>query len=136
MILQEMPTGADFLAIELNPRFADEVAQQCPAVSVYNDSATRTRKYLEEHGHTQCDSIVCGLPWASFPHELQDRLLDVILDVLRPGGRFATFAYLQGLLLPAGKAFREKLRSRFRRVEQTRTVWMNLPPAFIYSAEK
>jgi phospholipid N-methyltransferase len=67
---------------------------------------------------------------------LQDRLIDSILEILRPGGRFVTFAYLQGLLLPAGHAFSRKLQSRFRKVKKTRTVWRNLPPAFVYVAEK
>jgi phospholipid N-methyltransferase len=78
---------------------------------------------------------VSGLPWAAFPEALQDQLLDTIADVLRPGGRLVTFAYLQGVLLPAGAKFKRKLKQRFRRVSTTRTVWLNLPPAFVYCAE-
>ena len=80
--------------------------------------------------------MICGLPWAAFPETLQDELLATILTVLRPGGRFLTFAYLQGLLLPAGRRFRKKLKTTFDRVTTTRTVWCNVPPAFVYCAEK
>ena len=56
-----------------------------------------------------------------------------ITDV-RPGGRFATFAYLQGLLVPPGQKFRRRLDDYFTRVERSRVVWWNLPPAFVYRA--
>lgn len=135
-ILEEMPEGADFFAVELNERFATAASERCPEAAIYHDCATKSRHYLASHGQEHCDAIICGLPWASFSDELQDRLLDTILDILHPGGRFVTFAYLQGLLLPAGKAFRQKLRSRFSEVERTRTVWLNLPPAFVYAAVK
>lgn len=135
-IRQEMPNGADFFAIELNPRFAKELSSQFPGTDIYCDSAINAKKYLEAHGQTFCDCIVCGLPWSIFGNELQNQLIDTILEILRPGGRFVTFAYLQGLLLPAGRKFNRKLHSRFRHVEKTETVWWNLPPAFVYVAEK
>jgi phosphatidylethanolamine/phosphatidyl-N-methylethanolamine N-methyltransferase len=134
-ILRVRRPDADFLAMELNPEFAELVRRRCPTAQVYVDSATNTRRYLEERGHSHCDCIVSGLPWAAFPEALQDQLLDTIADVLRPGGRLVTFAYLQGVLLPAGAKFKRKLKQRFRRVSTTHTVWLNLPPAFVYCAE-
>ncbi len=94
------------------------------------------KKYLNELGLKECDCIICGLPWASFSKNLQNELLDTIINVLKPGGRFLTFAYLQGLLLPAGIRFKKTLATRFKKVTTTRTVWMNIPPAFVYCAEK
>ena len=43
-----------------------------------------------------------------------------------------TFAYLQGLLLKAGKRFRKRLDDTFANVRRSPTVWWNLPPAFVY----
>ena len=101
-----------------------------------NVFATAGRELLEETGLGAIDSIVCGLPWAVFDEELQDSLLNATLDSLKPGGQFATFAYLQGLLLPAGKRFKEKLAQSFSKVETSPTVWRNLPPAFVYRCTK
>jgi phospholipid N-methyltransferase len=78
------------------------------------------------------DAVVSGLPWASFPESLQIEILDSMMQVLRPGGQFATFAYLQGLLLPAAKRFRKQLDKYFSKIELSPTVWRNLPPAFVY----
>lgn len=135
-ILSQLPEGATFFAMELNPDFVAATRARCPGAQVYHDSATQTRRYLERHGHSHCDCIISGLPWAAFGEELQNELLDTIGDILRPGGRFLTFAYLQGLVLPSGMRFRKKLQSRFARVRTTRIVWANLPPALVYCAEK
>ena len=81
---------------------------------------------------TKVDAVVCGLPWASFPRSLQDEIMDAMLEVLVPDGRFATFAYWQGVVLPPGIRFGRLLKERFRMVERSTTVWRNLPPAFVY----
>ena len=135
-ITQKIPDGAVFLAIELNADFVQATQDRCPDVEIHHDSATNARQYLQAHGLDHCDCIICGLPWASFSESLQDDLLNTIVDILRPGGRFLTFAYLQGLCLPAGQRFRRKLKSHFSEVTTTRTVWCNVPPAFVYCAWK
>jgi phospholipid N-methyltransferase len=78
------------------------------------------------------DAVICGLPWASFPESLQQEIMEAMLQVLRPGGQFATFAYWQGLMLPAGLRFARRLRATFSTVERSPTAWRNLPPAFVY----
>jgi phospholipid N-methyltransferase len=135
-ILGKKSANALFFAMELNPEFAAATRLRCPKAEVIHESATHTRKYLTERGATGCDRIICGLPWASFPDALQDELLDTLASVLNPGGIFVTFAYLQGLMLPAGWKFRKKLRARFPKTKTTRVVWLNVPPAFVYCAEK
>jgi phospholipid N-methyltransferase len=82
------------------------------------------------------DCILSGLPWAAFPEQLQDRLLEEACKNLAPQGFFVTFAYLQGLLLPAGRRFARKIRGRFTHVEKSPVVWRNLPPAFVYRCQR
>jgi phospholipid N-methyltransferase len=135
-ILQKKTPNAGFLAVELNEEFVTATRRRCPTAKIVHDSAAHTRKHLSDHGWRGCDRLVCGLPWAAFPEKLQDDLLDTMYDVLNPGGIFVTFAYLQGLLLPAGQRFRKKLRARFPQVTRTRTIWMNFPPAFVYCVRK
>ncbi len=135
-IFQKISKNTKFFALEINPDFVEATRNRCPEVIVYQDSAANAKKYLNELGLKECDCIICGLPWASFSEDLQNELLDTILDVLKPGGKFLTFAYLQGLLLPAGMRFKKKLSTRFKKVTKTRTVWLNILPAFVYCAEK
>ncbi|MDR4504571.1 MAG: methyltransferase domain-containing protein [Candidatus Scalindua sp.] len=135
-ILQKISKEARFFALEINPDFVKATINRCPNVTIYQDSATNVKKYLYNLDIKECDRIICGLPWASFSESLQEELLDVIVDILKPGGRFLTFAYLQGLLLPAGIRFKKILSARFKNITKTKTVWLNFPPAFVYCAEK
>jgi phospholipid N-methyltransferase len=134
-IARRIDPGAAFLSIEINPEFVEATRARCPGVTVVHDSAVNTDAHLHDLGFDGCDRIICGLPWASFSEALQDEILETVTRILRPGGRFVTFAYRQGLLLPGGWRFRKKLENCFLRVTTTRTVWMNVPPAFVYCAE-
>jgi len=135
-ILEVINRKALFLAVEINPEFASKLTAQFPQVVVINDSAEKLEQYLAQYQRAKADSILCGLPWAGFPRDLQDRLLSAVLKSLRPGGKFATFAYCHGLLLPPGQRFRRLLKDNFARVETTRVVWRNMPPAFVYRCER
>jgi phospholipid N-methyltransferase len=94
------------------------------------------RAICNERGIDQVDAIVCGLPWSIFSPALQTELLEATLSVLRPGGQFTTFAYLQGLMLPTGRRFRDRLHECFSSVERSPTVWRNFPPAFVYRCRR
>lgn len=134
-IAHRIPSDSTFLSVEINSEFVEATRARCPGVNVVHDSAVNTHLHLQDLGFDGCDRIICGLPWASFSEPLQDEILMAVTRVLRPGGRFVTFAYRQGMLLPSAWRFRKKLEGSFMRVTTTRTVWMNVPPAFVYCAE-
>jgi len=125
-----------FFAVERDPQLAAICRNRCPGVEVLEDCVSRVPDLCRERGIEQIDAIICGLPWAAFSPELQDRLLAAMFEVLPPGGKFATFAYWQGLALPAGQRFRKFLKSNFSTVTQSPTAWRNLPPAFVYHCER
>ena len=133
-ILERIDSDADFIAIENNDRMRRRVRERFPDVDVADASIEALPDILAKRGHEpgDVDAIVSGLPWAAFGEPLQDRLLDITASVLSPRGRFATFAYIHGLLLPAGRRFREKLDEHFTDVARSPIVWRNLPPAFVY----
>jgi phospholipid N-methyltransferase len=43
-----------------------------------------------------------------------------------------TFAYLQGLVMPAAGMLRRRLKAQFSAVKTTKVIWRNVPPAFAY----
>lgn len=135
-VCQRLHPEAKFFAIERSPELARVTRSRCPDVQVCEDSAADVGRLCQLNGMQQVDAIICGLPWASFPESLQTSILDATIDVLRPGGRFATFAYWQGVALPAGLRFSKRLRASFDSVERSPTVWRNVPPAFVYRCTK
>lgn len=121
-----------FFAVELSETLAQRVRLRCPQVDVHQGSVVDIAKICRDRSIDSIDAIVCGLPWAAFPEPLQDDVLDATMPMLPAGAKFATFAYLQGLPLPAGRRFAKKLRARFAKVQTSPVVWRNVPPALIY----
>ena len=124
------------VAVELNPRFADLVATRFPTVDVVCADAATLPDLLTERGLARADVIVSGLPWAAFPTEVQNRLLNAVTRTLVPDGAFTTFAYIHALRLPPARRFRKRLTECFHDVMWSQTVWRNVPPAMVYLARR
>ena len=135
-IVRKISEDATFFAMEINETLVEATKKRCPDATVYLASASKAKKYLDIHGEQGCDRIISSLPWSTFSDDLQDDLMDTIVDVLNPGGKFLTYAYLPGLVFPSAIRFRKKLHEKFDKVSRSEIVWTNLPPAFIYYAEK
>jgi len=136
VLVERIGEATRFLAIELDPKFAREVAARFPRVTVCEGSVADAARFCREHHVEQVDAIISGLPWASFSDELQTSFLDATREILRPGGQFVTFGYLQGRLLSTGRRFRRKLDEYFSEVRTSRPIWRNIPPAFFYDCRK
>lgn len=137
VLLSELQPDSTFLAIEINPKFVEAMRRRFPSVRVIQDTAANVPRHLEELGIDGCDCIVSGLPWALFDEPLQDQILEAVIDVLRPGGRFVTFTYVFSPWTRRGRRFRRKLFDCFDgHVDLSRVVWTNAPPAFAYCARK
>jgi phosphatidylethanolamine/phosphatidyl-N-methylethanolamine N-methyltransferase len=111
-IQKKLHPDALFLAVEINPLFAEHLARKFPRARIIHGSAEQ----LDEH--------------------LGQRLLSAVHRTLRPGGQLATYAYNHTAWLPGGRRFRRLLKSNFSQVTATPMVWRNLPPAFVYRCQK
>lgn len=136
-ILDNMHNDASFFVIELNEGLHKNFQKQFPNVKSYNKCASELAGIMKkEEKIDSIDAVISGLPWASFSESLQIKILDSIYESLEPGGAFVTFAYLQGFLLKGAHSFRALLKKKFVKVEISRIVWCNLPPAFVYRCRK
>lgn len=137
-ILPRLGKKTRFFAIERSPEMASAMRERFPSVTLYEDSAGNVERLCEREGIGQgtVDCIVSGLPFAAFPEGLQNEIIDGAVRVLRPGGRFVTFAYYIAHLKGAGRRFRKLLEGKFERVERSRGVLLNTPPAFVYRCVK
>lgn len=135
-VVDRLHADARFFAIERSAELAEVTRRRCPQVTVYQDSVVNVAQLCQRESIEQVDAIVCGLPWASFAQSLQREIITSMLSVMSPGARFATFAYWQGVVLPAGRRFSRQLHEHFGTVERSPTVWRNLPPAFVYRCQR
>lgn len=124
-ILQMRLAGATVIVFEMNKAFCRELSEKFAAennVYILNESAEGIGEHIKRHGFEFADVIISGLPFASLPAEVSERILKEARQWLRPCGCFVTFQYT---LLKKG--FIEQF---FDSVEITREV-RNVPPAYV-----
>jgi len=132
VILHHIGPKTTFLTIELEQPHCALLRARFKNLPVYQDSAEHLPKYLERHGARHADYIISGLPWASLPLDVQERMVLAIVASLAPKGVFSTFAYIHARWMPNAIRFKNRLLSHFEHVESSRVVWRNTPPAFVY----
>ncbi len=135
-IAERLEDPGIYLGIELREKFAAIVKDKFPQLLVVNDSAEKIVENLGKIDRQKADAIISGLPWAAFDADLQKRIMKSVTAALAPEGTFSTFTYLHARQLPAGKRFRALLDDNFSDVQTSKTVWLNLPPAFVYHCTK
>jgi phospholipid N-methyltransferase len=135
-ILERLSPHCRFFAVEINPHFAGILRRRFTGIRVLEGDVSDIAGMCSGLGVDKVDCIVSGLPWAAFSPARQDELLSAAVSVLRPGGQFVTFGYLQGFLTPGGRRFRRRLNESFAKVSRSSIVWGNLPPALVYRCNR
>ena len=132
IVLERIGAETKFFAFELDPAFVRLLRERFPKLQVYNESAENLPQRLSDHGAQYADHIICGLPWASLPDDVQERVFQAILAALPPGGTFRSFGYVHCCRFPKAARFRRRLENHFSAVEFSPVVLRNVPPAFVY----
>ncbi len=135
-IARRLRPGSHYLGIELNEAFTHGLTANFPHLAFAHGSVADLASILPQRGIGAIDAVICGLPWATLPVALQERVFAGLDRFLRPGGVFATFGYFQSLVLPGAQALRQRLRRSFADVRRSPVVWANVPPAFAYICHK
>lgn len=127
-----------YLGIERDPNFVRVLVERFPAMRFVEGSAESAVDHLREAGLQNLRAIISGLPFASLPRAVQDRIIDSIDRLMPPGGRvvFRTFQYLHALAMPAAVRFRGRMRQQFGPCRISRPIMLNLPPAVVLSWER
>ncbi len=135
-ILLKVSDQQSFFAIELNEELYKELSQKMPSLKLYNDNASNLKNIIDKENRKSVDLVISGLPWVLFPVKLQEEIMNAIIDSLSEGGNFVTFAYVHGRVFPTSKRFVHMLHQKFSKVEKSKIVWMNVPPAIVYKCTK
>jgi phosphatidylethanolamine/phosphatidyl-N-methylethanolamine N-methyltransferase len=113
----------DLTLFELNADFADSLRHRFPGVHVVTGGAQTIADHCTDVG-----AIVSGLPLLSFPAALNRAIFAAALQAMRADGVFHQFTYGPTPPLP------EEIRSEMNlHVTAGPRVWLNLPPARVYT---
>jgi phosphatidylethanolamine/phosphatidyl-N-methylethanolamine N-methyltransferase len=133
--------------VELNESFVRRLEHRLQTDPHFQPAAGRTRVLhcpVEELcGQSHYNHVVSGLPLNNFSVELVERILQVLLNLVAPGGTLSFFEYIavrRAKIVVSGRAERQRLRgitnamgSVLDRHEIRRdAVWLNLPPAWVH----
>jgi phospholipid N-methyltransferase len=136
-VIQERLSGrGHHLAIELYENFAAVLRRRYPRVDVVVADAARLPQLLAVRGLPSADVVVSGLPWVAFTPARAARTLAAVASVMAPQGALTTFAYVHARWAPPARRLHSALAHRFEELVLGRTVWANLPPAFVYHARR
>lgn len=137
-VLRRIEPGCRFFAVEMNPGLAARLRDRFPGVAVLEADAIELTKLCHAHDIVPgtVDAVCASLPYMLLPRVLQDRALSEIHAALKPGGRMVMLTYWPEEFHPKARQWRRLLDERFRVVKRAAFVWTNVPPAWVYWAEK
>jgi phospholipid N-methyltransferase len=126
--------GVKYLGIERDAGFCDVLRQRFPELEFANGAVEDVTRLLADRGLPAPRVILSGLPLILLP--TMESIVATAATLLRPGGEFRTFSYLQSWPLPATARLRLLMRRHFASFRQSPLVLRNFPPAFVLSARR
>ncbi|MES1043739.1 methyltransferase [Bacillus sp. Gen3] len=91
---------------------------------IINGSAEDIHNYLKDYHIPYADYVISGLPFASLPKNISQKILTNTTKILKKDGEFITFQYTK-----CKKAFIEQF---FTKIHVKREI-RNLPPAYVFN---
>jgi phospholipid N-methyltransferase len=135
-IVERLGPHIDFLAVDIDPAFCEQIQRRWPRVDCVCGSAEQLDAILADRGRPAVDHILSGLPFVSLPVPVTRQILEIVVKVLRPGGTFTTFQYAHAYGMPAGASFRRSMSERMGAEPHVTLVLKNLPPALVLTWRK
>ncbi|EES49342.1 methyltransferase [Clostridium botulinum] len=126
-ILKRRNSNTIIMLIEYNEEFYKILKSKygnIENVYIINDSAENIDYYINKYDITNVDYIVSGLPFASLPQEMSDKILEKSKIVLGDDGNFITFQYT--------KLKMSLINNYFKNIK-AKKEFLNIPPAYVLS---
>ncbi len=131
VIQAQLRPGLHYLGIERDAGFCARLRQRFPGLRFCEGSVEDVEHLLARHDLPRPRVIVSGLPFASLPAPVQDRVIAGTRRALRDDGEFRTFQYVHAYGLPSAVRFRRAMAARFAHFQRSRPVLRNVPPAYV-----
>ena len=130
-IIKSLPNNCNFLIFEVNKIFYEKLKQKITdhRVILINDGAENLEKHLSLNNLKKADVIISSLPLANFNEKLRTKILKNSFENLKTNGRFIQYQYTKNAKDEIEMIFKTKnVRTEF--------VFINIPPAFVYTCKK
>ncbi len=140
-LLDLIPSDATLLAFEINSRFSRYLRSNVSdsRLDVINASAEMLLQEVHSRGYDRVDAVVSSLALGLIPDWQRRAFLSELGSLLGKVGVFTQYQYLHAMELKDGHVRRFDLRQLLHQYfgsVQRRTIWRNLPPAFVFECRE
>ncbi|MCQ2969325.1 MAG: methyltransferase domain-containing protein [Clostridium sp.] len=125
-ILKRRNENTKIFLIEYNKEFYNILVSKygkMKNVHIINDSAENINYYINKYNINSVDYIVSGLPFASLPKDMSEKILEESKKVLGNNGEFITFQYTQLKV--------SLINNYFKNLHSKKEI-LNIPPAYVF----
>jgi phospholipid N-methyltransferase len=133
-IIKKIDAISQYRGIEISDEFRKHLVERFQGIHVIAGSAQDIKELLHEL-EGRIDFIISSLPFTNMPYEKALRILNGCHSLLREGGEFRMFLYLHTVYLPKNRRLMNVMERIFR-VKSRKVVYINFPPAVIYTFMK
>lgn len=113
------------ILVEYNEKFCKELEKKYNSnhnIIIIKDSAENIDVYLKKYNIIKVDYVVSGLPFASLPKNVSNKILNKTKHMLKQDGLFITFQYT---------LIKKKFISDYFKKIESKRVLLNVPPAYV-----
>jgi phosphatidylethanolamine/phosphatidyl-N-methylethanolamine N-methyltransferase len=137
-LLEQMAPDATLLAFEINRPIYNCLRGSItdPRAVLINSCVQNLDTELRRRGIEKVDAVASSLGLAFMAESVRHALLQRLLPFFHPGSVFTQYQYIHGMQFTHGRLQRLNLRPLFKRYfgsVQSRIVWRNLPPAYVFT---
>ncbi len=140
-LLEVLPSDGLLLAFEISPRFCGYLKTKFidKRLEILNTGAENLVEELRRRGHDHADAIVSSLALGFFSDAGRRQLMDSLVAAMEDSSVYTQYQYVQGMEMHNGRFRRFSVRpllGEYFGSVQCKTVWRNIPPAFVFTCRK
>ena len=132
-IMAQRPSLKSYIGVEIDKSLVEFLQKTYPGETFLNISANNLKGHIKDES---IDTVICSLPWTLFASELQEAIIQEMVRVLKPGGKFTTFLCIHSLPYPGAPRAKKLFNQYFTGFEKKESIARNIPPANVYMGLK
>jgi phospholipid N-methyltransferase len=140
-LLAELPPTSTLVVFEISSRFYNYLKKSIsdPRLVLIHSSAENVDLELRRLGHNEVDSVVSSLGLGLMSDRERRTLFERLLPFFHDRAVFTQYQYIHALQCENGRVSRLDLRpllGQYFASIQSKLIWRNLPPAFVFSCRR
>jgi phosphatidylethanolamine/phosphatidyl-N-methylethanolamine N-methyltransferase len=137
-LLEELPRRARLIVFEINARFFHYLKSNFsdPRLILINESVERIEPELRCRGYDHVDVVVSSLGLGFMSESQRRTIFEGLMPFVRPHTVLTQYQYIHSMQFANGRLRRLSLRpllSHYFSSVESKIVWRNMPPAFVYT---